>query len=108
MKSFFSSPMISAALALPLCAASVRIIQTNAAGDAVHVIDPATNKVEMTYTGLEAVHGITVSPGGKRVYFTVEGDSTVTAVDSRSGKILGKTPLSGHPNNIAISKDGKY
>jgi len=96
------------ALALPLAAGSVRIIQTNAAGDEVHVIDPATNKVEMTYRDLEAPHGVVASPAGKRVYFTVEGDSTVTAVDSKTGKILGKAPLSGHPNNIAISKDGKY
>jgi len=95
-------------LALPIAAASVRIIQTNAAGDEVHVIDPATNKVEMTYRDLEAAHGVIASPAGRRVYFTVEGDSTVTVVDSKSGKVLGKAPLSGHPNNIAISKDGKY
>src|SRR5437667_1889144 len=91
------------ALALPLVAGSVRIIQTNAAGDEVHVIDPATNKVEMTYRDLEAAHGVTVSPAGRRVYFTVEGDSTVTVVDSKTGRLLGKAPLSGHPNNIAIS-----
>ena len=35
------------ALSLPLTAASgaVRIIQTNSAGDSVHIIDAATNKV---------------------------------------------------------------
>jgi YVTN family beta-propeller protein len=108
MKSYSRFLTLPAALALPLFGASVRIIQTNAAGDEVHVIDPATNKVEMTYKGMEAPHGVVPSPGGKRVYFTVEGDSTVTAVDSKTGKILGKAPLSGHPNNISISKDGKY
>jgi len=32
-------------LALPLAAGTVRIIQTNSAGDDVSIIDPATNKV---------------------------------------------------------------
>ena len=108
MKSTLRLWTLAAVLALPLAAGSVRIIQTNAAGDEVTVIDPATNKVEMTYRDLEAAHGVIASPAGRRVYFTVEGDSTVTAVDSMSGKILGKATLSGHPNNIAISKDGKY
>src|SRR5438105_421121 len=40
--------VLAALLALPAAAAaagSVRIIQTNSAGDNVHLIDPATNKV---------------------------------------------------------------
>jgi hypothetical protein len=35
----------------------VRIIQTNSAGDNVHIIDPATNKVVGTITGIEVGHG---------------------------------------------------
>ena len=31
----------------------------------------------------------------------------MVAVDTRTGKHLGKVALSGHPNNIAASKDGK-
>ncbi len=94
-------------LALPLAAGSVRVIQTNSAGDAANFIDPATNKVVLTVPDLEAAHGVTTSPDGKRAYFTVESDSTVVAVDTRTGKHLGKVALSGHPNNIAVSKDGK-
>ena len=41
------------ALTLPLTAAlTVRVIQTNSAGDNVHVIDPATNKVVGTIEGI--------------------------------------------------------
>ena len=40
-------------LALPLAASTVRIIQTNSAGDDVSIIDPATNKVVGTITGIE-------------------------------------------------------
>ena len=94
-------------LALPLAAGSVRVIQTNAAGDTAQFIDPATNKVVLTVKDLEAPHGVTSSPDGTRAYFTVESDSTVVAVDTKTGKHLGKVALSGHPNNIAVSKDGK-
>jgi YVTN family beta-propeller protein len=99
--------LLSCLLALPLAAQTVRVVQTNAAGDEALFIDPATNKVTLRVPDLEAAHGVTFSPDGARTYFTVEGDSTVKAVDSKTGKIVGSAKLTGHPNNIAISKDGK-
>ena len=98
---------LSLIAALPLAAGSVRVIQTNSAGDSAQFIDPATNKVVLTIKDLEAAHGVTSSPDGTRAYFTVESDSTVVAVDTKTGKRLGSVALSGHPNNIAVSKDGK-
>jgi YVTN family beta-propeller protein len=87
--------------------AQVRIIQTNSAGDDALLIDPATNKVVLRMPDLEAAHGVTTSPDGHKAYFTVEADSTVKSVDLKTGKITGSVKLSGHPNNIAISNDGK-
>ena len=95
------------ALTLPLSAAKVHIYQTNAAGDAVDIIDPTTNKVVMQVKDIEAPHGVTFAPDGSRAYITVEADSTVWATDTKTGKRLWTVPLSGHPNNIAVSKDGK-
>ena len=94
------------ALGLPLAAASVRIYQTNSAGDAVDVIDPATNKVVMQIKDIEVPHGVAFSPDGARAYISCEAESTLWAVDTKTGKLIAKAPLSGHPNNIAISKDG--
>ncbi len=94
-------------LALPLTAASIRVYQTNAAGDSIHVIDPATNKIVMEVKDIEAAHGVTFSPDGGRAYVTCEADSTLRAIDTRTGKLLGKVPLSGHPNNLAVSNDGQ-
>ena len=53
-----------AMLVLPLKtgAATVRIVQTNAAGDNVHLIDPVTNKVVGEITGIEVNHGAAASP----------------------------------------------
>jgi YVTN family beta-propeller protein len=92
---------------LPLEAASVRIYQTNSAGDAVDVIDPATNKIVMQIKDVEVPHGVAFSPDGKRAYISCEAENTLWAVDTKTGKLIDKAPLSNHPNNISISKDGK-
>lgn len=91
-----------------LSAASLRIVQTNAGGDVVSIIDPATNKVVMTIPDLEVAHGVGFSPDGKRAYLTVESDSTVKSADLATGKITGSVKLTGHPNNMSVSRDGKY
>jgi YVTN family beta-propeller protein len=94
-------------IALPLAASTVRIIQTNSAGDDVSIIDPATNKVVGTITGIEVNHGAAAAPDGSRYYISNEGKSTLDVVDQKTLKITRSIPLTGHPNNIGISKDGR-
>jgi YVTN family beta-propeller protein len=93
---------------LPLAASTVRIYVTNAAGDRVHVIDAATNKVVQEITGIEVPSGVDFSPDGKTVYFSCEGERTLDFVDRATGKIKGKVPLTGRPNSISTSRDGRY
>jgi YVTN family beta-propeller protein len=85
----------------------VRIIQTNSAGDNVHIIDPVTNKVVGVIEGIEVNHGAGVAPDGSRIYISDEAESTLDIVDSKTLKVIKKVPLSGHPNNMAVGKDGK-
>ena len=93
---------------LPLTAANRPVIvQTNSAGDAVHVIDPTTNTVIGVIEGIEANHGATVAPDGSRIYISNEAMSTCDVVDAKTLKVVKQVKLSGHPNNIAIAKDGK-
>src|SRR5271170_578908 len=94
-------------LALPLAAGTVRIIQTNSAGDDVSIIDPAINKVVGTIHGIEVNHGAAAAPDGSRYYISDEGGSTLDVVDTKSLKVTKSIPLSGHPNNISIGKDGR-
>src|SRR5262245_2262252 len=47
---------------LPSVQTKPRIIQTNSAGDNVHIIDPATNKVVGEITGIEVGHGAVGAP----------------------------------------------
>src|SRR4249919_800629 len=68
-----------------LCTASIslaaaqgsklRIIQTNSAGDNIHIIDPATNKVVGEITGIEVGHGAAAAPDGSRLYVSNEAES---------------------------------
>ena len=95
---------------IPLTAAAqdqVRILQSNAAGDRVHIIDPVTNKVVAEIKGIEAAHGVTASPDGNRIYVSNEADDTLDVADVKTLAVIKKIPLSGRPNNIAISPDGR-
>ncbi len=102
------TPLALALLMLPVTASSqVRILQSNAAGDRVHIIDPVTNTVVGEIPGIEAAHGVTASPDGTRVYASNEADDTLDVADFRTRQVIKKIPLSGRPNNIAISPDGR-
>src|SRR5881296_590488 len=102
-------PLAILLLTLPLTAAQdqIRILQSNAAGDRIHIIDPVTNKVVGEILGIEAAHGVTASPDGSRIYVSSEADDTLDVADAKTLKVVKKIPLSGRPNNIAISPDGR-
>jgi YVTN family beta-propeller protein len=98
--------LVVALAPLPVCAETVRVYVTNSAGDSIHVIDPATNKVVQEIKGIEAAHGIGFAPDGSKVYVSDEADSTLDVFDRASGKLIKKVALSDHPNNIAVTKSG--
>lgn len=98
------------ALIMPTSVAAqgdVRIVQTNSAGDNVHIIDPATNKVVGEVTGIERAHGAAPSPDGRFIYVANESEDTVDVVDVAMMKVIKQIPLSGRPNNIAATPDGR-
>ena len=108
MKKYLSVAAAILLCTLPLSAANrAVIVQTNSAGDNVHVIDPATNTVIGVIEGIEVNHGAAVAPDGTRIYISNEAMSTLDVVDGKTLKVTRQVPLSGHPNNLAIGKDGK-
>src|ERR1700704_6034998 len=90
-----------------LRAATVRIVQTNSAGDSVMLIDPVTNKVVGEIKDIEVNHGAAVAPDGSRFYITNEAESTLDVADAKTLKVTKHIPLTNHPNNVSVSKDGK-
>src|SRR5439155_24961721 len=96
------------AMPVVLGADTVRIVQTNAAGDNIHLIDPATNTVVAEITGIEVNHGAAVAPDGSRFYFSDEAEHTLDVVNGKTLGVTKRIALSGRPNNIAISRDGRH
>lgn len=94
-------------LATPAFATTAFVYVTNSAGDAIDVVDTATNKVVQVIKGIEAAHGINFSTDGSKVYVSDEATSTLDVFDRKSGALIKRVELSAHPNNIAVSKDGK-
>src|SRR5262245_16966947 len=86
----------------------VRIIQTNSAGDNVHIIDAATNKVVAEIKGIEAPHGVVVAPDGSRIYVSEQADRTLTVIDGKTLQVSKRIPLSGNPNLVDITPDGRW
>jgi YVTN family beta-propeller protein len=91
---------------LAAAASTVRIYVTNSAGDSIDIIDPATNTVVDEIKDVVGAHGIGFSPDASRVYVSNEETSTLDVYDRTSDKLVKKVPLSGHPNNISVTKNG--
>jgi YVTN family beta-propeller protein len=83
------------------------IVQTNSAGDSIHLIDPVTDKIVAEVPDEEVVHGIAAAPDGSRFYATNESTITLDVIDARTLRVIKKIPLTGPPNNVAIRKDGR-
>src|SRR5215813_12695350 len=107
MRSVVLRTALIAAFSTTAAFGQVRILQTNSGGDNVSVIDPVTNRVVGEVKGLPANHGAAGSPDGTRIYVSVEGNNTFAVVDAKTLAITKSIPLSGRPNNIIVSKDGK-
>src|SRR5687768_15111180 len=90
-----------------LAAAQVRVLQTNSQGDNIHLIDPATLKIVGEIKGIPINHGAAAAPDGSRFYFSSEAEQTLHVVDTKTLQSVKKIALTGRPNNISISRDGR-
>jgi YVTN family beta-propeller protein len=95
-------------MVLPLSAATSLIYVPNTGGTTISVIDPATNKVVQVIENIEAPEEAKFSPDGSRVYIDSGGENVLYVVDRKTGKHLKKVPLSGYPNDLAVTNDGRY
>jgi YVTN family beta-propeller protein len=100
-----SATLLAATL---MYADGARVLQTNSAGDNVHIIDPASNQVVGTIEDIEVPHGVAIAPDGKRIYVTDESLSTLDVVDAKTLHVIKRIPLSGRPNNLDVSRDGSH
>src|SRR5579863_9557758 len=94
----FAALAVTVLCTLSLSAApkNLRVIQTNAAGDNIHLIDPATNTVVGEIDGIEVSHGVSAAPDGSRLYISEESKNTLDVVDAKTLKVTDRIPLSGN------------
>jgi DNA-binding beta-propeller fold protein YncE len=92
---------------LSASARAVRIYVTDNGGDHIEAIDPVSNKVVQVISGTPVPHGIGFSHDHNQIYVSSESKNVLDVVDRLSGRIIGEVRLSGHPNNIATTKDGR-
>jgi len=94
-------------LAMPLTAGTVRIYVANKAGTTIDVIDPETNKVVKVIGDIESPEIARFSPDGSRTYITSGGENVLDVLDTKSGKLIKKVPLSGWANECTVTSDGR-
>jgi YVTN family beta-propeller protein len=58
-------------------------------------------------SGSEVAHGAAPAPDGSRIYISDEATSSLAVVDAKSLAVSKRIPLSGHPNNMAVGRDGR-
>ncbi len=85
-----------------------RIIQTNFASNYIDIIDPATDKIVGKINGIELNHGVAVTPDGSKIFISDETNISLDVADGRTFQLINRIPLSEHPNNIYIGRDGKF
>ncbi len=98
------------ALTLPCFSASddLLLYVGNSRGDNVSVIDLVSLKVIRDITVGPHVHGVALTPDGRRLFTTSEADHTLITSDTETHKIIGTVKLPGKPNQCAVTPDGRY
>ena len=88
--------------------AKQKLYVLSSAGDAVNVIDVATDRIVKSIPVGSHPHGI-ASPASQDVlWVTAEADNQLVLVDTRKDEVLARYPIGKRPNEIDVSADGRY
>jgi YVTN family beta-propeller protein len=75
--------------------------------NAVAVIDTATNTVLTTIPIPPGPHGLVVTPDGRTVFASSDGDSKVSVIDTSTDTVTKSIEVGKSPHGLAITPDGK-
>ena len=84
----------------------MRIIQTNSARAITFTRSIPRRTSVGVINGIEVNHGATVASDAS-VYISNEADNTLDFVDAKTLQVNSGASWSGHPNNLAVSRDGR-
>ena len=77
-------------------------------GNAVAVIDTATNRLLKTIAIPAGPEGVAASPDGLRVYASSAGASTVSVISTLTDRVVSSIDVGKAPHNIAMTRDGRH
>jgi YVTN family beta-propeller protein len=104
----FSPPFFLFEIATSASAQNVMLYVDNSEGNDVSVIDLKTlNTVDDIRLG-DKVHGLAIQADGRRLFATIESDSTPSVVDTATNNVIATIKLTGRPNQCAVTPEGHY
>jgi YVTN family beta-propeller protein len=74
--------------------------------NAVAVLDARSNKVMKTIPIATGPHGMVVTPDGRWVYASSDGDSVVSVIDTSTDQVASTIDVGSTPHGLAITPDG--
>src|SRR5579864_3291887 len=96
------APVSHAAAATTAPKAYIGLFKDNA----VAVYDTGSNSVMKTIPIPTGPHGLVVTPDGKWVYASSDGDSVVSVIDTSSDRVVDTIQVGQTPHGLAITPDG--
>src|SRR5205085_430751 len=104
---------VSAAAPEPARAQAVtqKLYVANSAGNDVHVIDPATNKVIRRVEVGPQPHGLVATRDGRQLFLTTENNDAEEGellwFDTATDRVTRRMKVGPRPNQLACTPDGK-
>src|SRR5258705_6587639 len=74
---------------------------------ALYIADISSKQVKKIALGHEA-YACLLSPDRKTLYVSLWGGSKVALIDPQKGTMLSTIAVGSHPNDMTLTKDGKY
>jgi YVTN family beta-propeller protein len=88
--------------------AKQKLYVLSSAGDAVNVIDVATDRIVKSIEVGSHPHGIAAPASQEALWVTAEADNQLVLVDTRKDEVVARYPIGRRPNEIDVSADGRY
>lgn len=92
-------------------AVSQKLYVANSAGNDVHVIDPATNKVVRRVEVGPQPHGLVATRDGRQLFLTIENtegdEGELVWFDPAADRVTRRMKVGPRPNQLACTPDGK-
>ena len=74
--------------------------------DTVAVLDTSTNQVVKRISIPSGPHGLVVTPDGRYVYASSDGDAVVSVIDTTTDEVVSSIDVGPTPHGLAITPDG--